>query len=179
MVGLGGLAYIVHYISNLSLLTNSTTGSVPSPLDLAATSGTIGGLLLIGAFAKADNPQYNKLKRIGKFFLGAAAFFTIAFLLLEWARITNPPHLNLWQQINDMGQCYRNSSCDCKPCRRSCRTCFNFTELVSAHKERLQALSWLYLPCAPLLDYPSAGLHPDSNRLNICQFCATPISRIT
>lgn len=98
MVALGGLAYIVHYISTLTLLPNSTAGSIPSPLDLAATSGTIGGLLLVGAFAKTGNPLENKLKKIGKFFLGAAAFFTIAFLLLEWARITNPPQLNLWQQ---------------------------------------------------------------------------------
>jgi hypothetical protein len=96
MVALGGLAYIVHYIS--TLIPNSTAGSIPSPLDLAATSGTIGGLLLVGAFAKPDNPLEDKLKKIGKFFLGAAAFFAIAFLLLEWARITNPAQLNLWQQ---------------------------------------------------------------------------------
>lgn len=98
MVSLGGLAYIVHYISTLTLLPNSTAGGIPSPLDLAATSGTIGGLILVGAFAKPGNPLEKKLKKIGKFFLGAAAFFTIAFLLLEWARITNPPQLNLWQQ---------------------------------------------------------------------------------
>ncbi len=95
-VAVGGLAYVIHYIS--TLVPNSTAGSTPSPLDLAATSGTIGALLLVGAFAKPDNPIEKQLKEIGKYFLVAAAFLTIAFLLLEWARITNPPQLNLWQQ---------------------------------------------------------------------------------
>jgi hypothetical protein len=95
IVAIGGLAYIVRYMS--SLIPNSTL-STPSPLDLAATSGTIGGLILIGAFARPGKPLEKELKDIGKFFLGAAAFFTIAFLLLEWASVTNPPQLNWWQQ---------------------------------------------------------------------------------
>ena len=95
VVAVGGLAYIVRYIS--SLVPNPPL-SVPSPLDLAATSGTIGGLILIGAFAKSSSPLEKDLRKIGKFFLAGAAFFTIAFLLLEWASVTNPPQLNLAQQ---------------------------------------------------------------------------------
>jgi len=92
MVMVGGLSYVIHYIS--TLVPNPTT-STPSPLDLAATSGTIGALLLVGAFTKPEN----KLKRIGKLFLAAAVFFTITFLLLEWAAATNPPVLNFWQRL--------------------------------------------------------------------------------
>ena len=30
--------------------------------------------------------------------LGGVVFLVISFLMLEWARITNPPQLNTWQQ---------------------------------------------------------------------------------
>lgn len=94
-VAVGGLSYVIHYIS--TLIPNPTTAT-PSPLELAGTSGAIGGLLLVGAFAKQGNEFEAKLRRTGKFFLGAAAYLTICFLLLEWARVTNPPALNFWQQ---------------------------------------------------------------------------------
>jgi len=87
IIFIGGFAYIVVYIES--------KGTTTSPIDIAATSGTIGGLLLIGAFTNPNDPR---LKKIGKNFLATAAYSTISFLLLAWAHITNPPHLDALQE---------------------------------------------------------------------------------
>lgn len=97
----GALAYTLHYI--LSLVPNSSVGATPSPIDLAAVSGTIGSLLLVGVFVKSGNPMEKDLKGIGKAFLGAAVGFVIAFLLIEWVRIDTSKTLNVWEWMMAVG----------------------------------------------------------------------------
>lgn len=94
LIAVGVLAYFITYIK--SLVTHE---SVASPLNLAGIAATIGGLILVGAFYKekgGTNEELalgGELRRIAKFFLGAAVSLTIAFLLFEAVRLMNSPSL--------------------------------------------------------------------------------------
>lgn len=86
----GTLAWFVHYIASLAN-TPGLTQTV-SPIDLAAVTATIGGLILVGAFYKSrderateeDKEITDDLKLIGKLILLSSACFVITYFLLEY-----------------------------------------------------------------------------------------------
>jgi hypothetical protein len=72
----GILAYVIHYIQYIASLDPSKIQSLPTPIDLAAVTATIGGLILIGAFYKDKRDISNQEKE------NATQLKTIAKLLL-------------------------------------------------------------------------------------------------
>jgi len=98
----GILAYVIHYIQYIASLNPSKIQSLPTPIDLAAVTAVIGGLILIGAFYKdkGDVPKQEKqkakhLKTIAKLLLCSSVFFIISFFTLEYVRLITSPTLSL------------------------------------------------------------------------------------
>ena len=75
---LGVMVYFINYI--ISLANDKPT---VSPLEIAATSGGLCGLILLGAFYQKGSPIEHRLKLAAKLLLGATISFVIAFFLLE------------------------------------------------------------------------------------------------
>ena len=101
----GSFMWLYHYLQSLALLPNPNSVITPpvSPIELAATTATIGGLVLVGAFfrekASPDENEQNKdLKLVGKLILASSACFLVFFFAMEYVRSINTP-LNTIQQI--------------------------------------------------------------------------------
>lgn len=86
---LGVMAYFIKYIASLA----SEQPSV-SPLELAAASGGLCGLILLGAFYQKGSPIEHTLKLTAKLFLAATISFVIAFFLLELVSVIRSETLN-------------------------------------------------------------------------------------
>jgi hypothetical protein len=105
---IGAIIWFYHYLQSFGLLPNSqqTTTLITSPLELAAVTATLGGLVLVGAFYKGrderattEEMEHTKgLKLVGKLVLLSSACFIIAFFGTEYVRSINTD-LNLIQQI--------------------------------------------------------------------------------
>ena len=86
---LGVIAYFIKYIASLT----SGQPSV-SPLELAAASGGLCGLILLGAFYQKGSQIEYSLKFTAKLFLTATVSFVIAFFLLELVSMIRSETLN-------------------------------------------------------------------------------------
>jgi hypothetical protein len=95
----GTLAWFVRYIASLS--NNPTQTQVISPIDLAAVTATLGGLILVGAFYKgkdANNTEKvlaNDLKLVGKLVLFSSACFIIGYFLIVYVSMINDTTLTI------------------------------------------------------------------------------------
>jgi hypothetical protein len=85
---IGTLTWFIHYIAPLA--NTPTQLQAVSPIDLAVTTATLGGLVLIGAFYKegniSDKDQRNAalLKTVGKLILTSSVCFIITYFLVEY-----------------------------------------------------------------------------------------------
>ena len=91
----GILAYVIHYIEYIASLDPSKIQSLPTPIDLAAVTATIGGLILIGAFYKNDTKLGQNLKTIAKLLLCSSVFFIVSFFTLEYVRLITSTTLSI------------------------------------------------------------------------------------
>jgi len=91
---LGVMAYFIKYIASLA----SGQPSV-SPLELAAASGGLCGLILLGAFYQKGSRIEYSLKFTAKLFLAATISFVIAFFLLELVSMIRSETLNAAEWI--------------------------------------------------------------------------------
>ena len=92
---LGILAYVIHYIAYIASLDPSKIQSLPTPIDLAAVTATIGGLILIGAFYKNNTELGQNLKTIAKLLLCSSVFFIVSFFTIEYVRLITSPTLSI------------------------------------------------------------------------------------
>ena len=102
----GSFMWLYHYLQSLTLLPNPNKVVIPpvSPIDLAATTATIGGLVLVGAFFRekatpGEMEQNNDLKLVGKLLLASSACFFIFFFAMEYVSSMNNSPLNVIQNI--------------------------------------------------------------------------------
>ena len=105
----GYIAWFIRYIAPLPNAPSAQQSSllVLSPIDLAAVTATLGGLVLIGAFYKgknecatpSDREHSNDLKLVGKSLLVASACFIIGFFLIEYVRLITSPVLSCSEQF--------------------------------------------------------------------------------
>jgi hypothetical protein len=91
----GILAYVIHYIAYIASLDPSKIQSLPTPIDLAAVTATIGGLVLIGAFYKNNTELGQNLKTIAKLLLCSSVFFIVSFFTIEYVRLITSPTLSI------------------------------------------------------------------------------------
>ena len=104
----GYIAWFIHYIQSLVNAPGVQQSSllVISPISLAAVTGTLGGLVLIGAFYKgkngfltpSDREHSSDLKIVGKSLLIASACFIIGFFFIEYVRLITSPVLS-WSEL--------------------------------------------------------------------------------
>ena len=102
----GSLMWLYHYLQSLALVPNPDKIVIPpvSPIELAATTATIGGLVLVGAFfrekATPDDIELNSnLKLVGKLILASSACYLIFFFAMEYVTAMNNSPLNAIQQV--------------------------------------------------------------------------------
>jgi hypothetical protein len=103
--GFGAIMWFLHYLQSFRNLPNpqQATPLITSPIDLAAVTATLGGLVLIGAFYRERPTDEQKeltkdLKCIGKLILLSSACFIIAFFGTEYVRSIDTT-LNLMQTL--------------------------------------------------------------------------------
>lgn len=93
----GTITWFVDYI--VSLANTSNQSQVISPIELAAVTATLGGLVLVGAFYKGTNERATReeyevttdLKLIGKIILISAVCFIITYFLLGYVHTLDSP----------------------------------------------------------------------------------------
>jgi len=105
----GYISWFIRYIASLPNAPSAQQSSllVLSPIDLAAVTATLGGLVLIGAFYKgknecatpSDREHSNDLRFVGKSLLVASACFIIGFFLIEYVRLITSPVLSCSEQF--------------------------------------------------------------------------------
>ena len=105
----GSIMWVYHYLQSFAILPNPQQVPTPviSPIDLAAVTATLGGLVLVGAFyrgkdegATDEQKELTKdLKLIGKLILLSSACFIIFFFAMEYVRSMNTLPLNLVQHL--------------------------------------------------------------------------------
>jgi len=96
----GTIAWFINYIASLANVANHQQAI--SPIELAAVTAALGGLILIGAFYRGKNerttPEEREhtgdLKLVGKLIVASSACFIIAFFLIEYVRIITSPTLS-------------------------------------------------------------------------------------
>lgn len=104
----GYIAWFIRYIQSLLSAPCPQQSSllVISPINLAAVTATLGGLVLIGAFYKgkngfltpSDRAHSSDLKIVGKSLLIASACFIIGFFFTEYVRLITSPVLS-WPEL--------------------------------------------------------------------------------
>jgi len=96
----GTYTWFINYIVSLANVTNRQ--QTASPIELAAVTAALGGLILVGAFYRGKNEratpaerEHTKdLKLVGKLIIASSACFIIAFFLIEYVRIITSPTLS-------------------------------------------------------------------------------------
>jgi len=96
----GTIAWFINYIASLADLTGRQQAT--SPIELAAVTAALGGLILVGAFYRGKNERVTPeerehtkdLKLIGKLIVLSSACFIIAFFLIEYVRVITSPTLS-------------------------------------------------------------------------------------
>jgi hypothetical protein len=97
---LGSIAWFINYIVSLADLATRKTAT--SPIELAAVTAALGGLILVGAFYRdkkdttqdVDREHTSDLRIVGKFTVLSSACFIITFFLVEYARLITTPTLS-------------------------------------------------------------------------------------
>jgi uncharacterized protein with PQ loop repeat len=74
----GTIFYLIHYVGNAANPAQYTLSD--TPVGIAGVIATIGGLVLVGAFYKAEN----QLKNVGKLLLTSASLFVISFFAMQY-----------------------------------------------------------------------------------------------
>jgi hypothetical protein len=96
----GTIAWFINYIASLANVANRQLAT--SPIELAAVTAALGGLILVGAFYRGKNeratPEEREhtedLKLVGKLIVASSSCFIITFFLIEYVRIITSPTLS-------------------------------------------------------------------------------------
>jgi len=105
----GTIAWFIHYIVSLANVANHQQAT--SPIELAAVTAALGGLILVGAFYRGKNehatPKEKEhtgdLKLVGRLIVVSSACFIIAFFLIEYVRTITSPTLSSIQWLYVIG----------------------------------------------------------------------------